>query len=163
MPEPQKPKESSSSGSKEQPKKADEPKKGDDTNDKKPIDPNLPVATPNPEDPHGGTGEGIDKNWWRHLRNRNVLDALPHTKDDPENPMVFPWEGPHAHGGAIVIGKPVVSLEPGGEGIVLNLSAIHSTGSSAGVTTTDDWGDRPRSMAEAYAAPRISPALRSRF
>src|SRR5262249_22229420 len=121
---------------------------------------------PNPVD---GTGEGPDKDWWRGLPNASVFDIIakesaPGWKvDEGGESVAF---SPGRFGGTSyllsVLFPPPIRVEPGGEGLILDLSAMHSSGGS-GTTTTDGWGDKPRSLAEALAAPRIRGGALSRF
>ncbi|MGE5697138.1 MAG: hypothetical protein ACM4D3_18480 [Candidatus Sericytochromatia bacterium] len=58
---------------------------------------------------------------------------------------------------------PVVTVDERGEGLTINLAAVHGDPSATGTSTTDGWGDKPRSWAEAVAAPRIRDGSASRF
>jgi YD repeat-containing protein len=140
----------------EPPKK--EPPKDERPSDKKPVPPGTPVATPNPID---GTGEGIDKDWWRKLPNASVLSVA----EALRSPLKFDErEGtPHLSFGAaagtghlidFLTPKPI-TVDEGGEGVSINLNAVVSTSRSSGSSGSDGWGDKPRTLAEAAAAPRI--------
>jgi YD repeat-containing protein len=120
---------------------------------------------PNPED---GTGEGIDKDWWRSLPYSNpfsLAEALksPIKLDEREQtPCLSLGSMPGANPMGILIPQPI-TLDERGEHLTLNLQGVVSTSLSAGTTTSDGWGDKPRSLAEAIAAPRIRGASTSRF
>jgi hypothetical protein len=120
-------------------------------------------SMPNPVD---GTGEGIDKDWWRNLPYRNLLNELlksPIKVDEREQTPYLSLGAPRGTGHMIGFLTPQpISIDEEGM-ITVNLHAVQSTGSSAGISTSDGWGDKPRTMAEAYAAPRIRSASTSRF
>jgi hypothetical protein len=163
-PDDQKPKDQPKDKPKDKPKdnapKNDPPK--EDPKDDSKTDPPKDIATPNPEDPRGGGGEGIDKNWWRKLPGASVLHEKGHHSDDPENPMIVHWKNSGVAWQAATE-SGLFKIDPEGESVTLNLSAIHSSGRSTGTSTSDDWGDRPRSSAEAYVAPRIRDASVARY
>jgi hypothetical protein len=122
---------------------------------------------PNPVD---GGGEDLDKDWWRDLPHADAIGLAYQLKVGPK---VDEREGtvtisPAALAGSTylfsVLAPPVIEVEPGGEGVVLNLAGVQSTGQSSGTGTSDGWGDKPRSLVEAVAAPRIrGGAIQSRF
>lgn len=117
----------------------------------------VPAGTPNPID---GGGEDVDKDWWRNPPNQSIFDALKPGLNVDEGLVTLPLE---ALGGRSMLTAPqLIIVNEGGEDITLNLEGVQSTGSSAG-TTTDGWGDKPRTMAEALIAPRIRDAATSRF
>jgi hypothetical protein len=114
--------------------------------------------TPNPEDPRGGSGEGIDKEWWRKLPGRSVDDLLAElTKavkvDDQEGTMTIDLK--RAGAIATYLAEKPIKTDEGGEGITLDLSVVHTSGMSAGTSSREDLGDGPRSLAEAVALPRM--------
>jgi YD repeat-containing protein len=122
---------------------------------------------PNPED---RTGEGIDKDWWRGLPNASALDVVQALKSDPkvderEGTVTFSVENMGGFSHLLSVLTPeLITVDPGGESVSINLSGVHSDGTSTGTTTSDGWGDKPRSLAEAVAAPRIREgAIISRF
>jgi YD repeat-containing protein len=141
-------------------KGTDEPVNNDPPKDDKGGSGNMP----NPED---GTGEGIDKDWWRDLPPADALSLAQALKspiklDERE-------QTPYLALGSLsgtdhllsVLTPPPVTVDE--NGIIINLQGVQSTGTSSGTTTSDGWGDKPRSLAEAYAAPRIRDASTSRF
>ena len=118
-------------GQKKQEPQKEEPKKKDE--DKKPVPPGTPVATPNPID---GTGEGIDKDWWRNLPNANplsVAEALrsPLKFDEREGTPYLEFGAAAGMGNVIDFLTPkLITVDEGGEGVTLNLNAVVSTSSN---------------------------------
>lgn len=123
-------------------------------------------STPNPID---GTGEGIDKDWWRDLPYANPLkmaEALrsPVKVDEREQTPYLNLGTPGGMGYLVSVLTPKpVSVDEGGETLTINLQGVQSASTSAGISTSEGWGDKPRSLAEAYAAPRIRDAATSSF
>ncbi|MES0096634.1 DUF6531 domain-containing protein [Mesorhizobium sp. M0019] len=125
-------------------------------------DPPKPsTETPNPID--GGDGD-IDKDWWRNLPNRDAAAALQSGLTADENLVELSRSvlGGSSYLNSVLSPSPI-SVEAGGEGVVLNLAGLHSRGSYAGTATADGWGDKPRSLAEAAVAPRMRDTSVSRF
>ncbi|MDQ3773815.1 MAG: DUF6531 domain-containing protein [Pseudomonadota bacterium] len=116
---------------------------------------------PNPED---GTGEGIDKDWWRGLLGKGPLEAFKSPlKIDEREQTPYLSLGSLEGTGYLIVPPQLITVDERGEHLTLNLQGVHSTSRSGGTTTSDGWGDKPRSWAEAVAAPRIRNASISRF
>ncbi|MEV0563004.1 DUF6531 domain-containing protein [Dactylosporangium sp. NPDC050588] len=144
--------------------KKDEPKGGGDKpvpDDKTPVPPGTPIATPNPVD---GTGEGVDKDWWRGLPGRSALTALSGTKvDEREATPLF--QPPTAASVVEILAPRFITKDEGGEGVTINLHTVHSAwvAGGSGSSSSDGWGDKPHTLAESLAAPRIRDASIARF
>ncbi|CAN7585600.1 DUF6531 domain-containing protein [Pararhizobium sp. LjRoot238] len=123
-------------------------------------------SMPNPID---GTGEGIDKDWWRNLPNASALSVAaalrsPLKYDEREGTPYLQLGAASGSDHLVEFLSPhPVTVDEGGEGITINVNAVHSTGLSTGSNTADGWGDKPRTLAEAVAAPRIRGGALSRF
>jgi hypothetical protein len=146
----------------EQPKQ--EPPKPED---KKAVPPGTPVATPNPVD---GTGEGIDKDWWRGRPHANALEIVAEMRAGLQiderhgTPRLRLSDSINTHSLVAVLAPQPVSVDERGETVSIDLAGAQSRSTSTGTTTSDGWGDRPRSLAEALAAPRIRVGnIASRF
>jgi hypothetical protein len=126
--------------------------------DKKPVPPGTPVATPNPVD---GTGEGIDKDWWRGQPYANILEIAAQMRAGLEiderhgTPHLRLNESIDTYSVLAVVAPPPISVDERGETVSINLAGAQPRSTATGTTTSDGWGDRPRSLAEALAAPRI--------
>jgi hypothetical protein len=129
-----------------------------------PINTDLPRPSTEMPNPIDGGGEDVDKDWWRNLPDRSIVDALKPGLNVDEGIVTLPLEaiGGNSYLNSVLTPSPI-TVEPGGEGLILNLAGIHSQSTSSGTTTSDGWGDKPRSLAEALAAPRIRDASTSRF
>jgi YD repeat-containing protein len=134
--------------------------------DKKPVPPGTPVATPNPVD---GTGEGIDKDWWRGRPNADVLGIVAELRggiridERHGTPQVRLIDSINTYSLAAVLAPQPISVDERGETVSINLAGAQSRSTATG-TTSDGWGDRPRTLAEALAAPRIRAGnIASRF
>ena len=125
--------------------------------DKKPVPPGTPIATPNPVD---GTGEGIDKDWWRGRPNAHVLGIVAELRrgiridERHGTPQLRLIDSIDTYSLAAVLAPSPISVDERGETVSINLAGARSRSTATG-TTSDGWGDRPRTMAEALAAPRI--------
>jgi len=122
---------------------------------------------PNPVD---GTDEGFDRDWWRKLPNADPLEIARELKygirvDEREGTPYLRGVGLDGTGALIAFLTPqLITKDEGGESVSINLAAAAGSGSATLVTTGDGWGDKPRSMAEALAAPRIRDgSFQSRF
>jgi hypothetical protein len=118
----------------------------------------------NPEGP--GTDEGIDEDWWRSLPSRDAFSALgsgPQV-DEREGTVSFSLAdlGGQTNLESLLRPSPI-TVDPGGEGLTIDLAHVQSRGGSTGTTTADGWGDKARTMAEALAEPRIRDGAVSRY
>jgi len=157
------PKKDDKSGSdepkKDEPKDDKSQKKDEPKGDGQPTSPDI--ATPNPEDPGSGSGEGIDKDWWRGLPNASAIDvarahgAAGWKVDERGETPSFSLGAGGVSSLLSVLTPPPIGVDPGGESLTLNLAGLHSRSMSTGTTTSDDWGDTPWNWAQAAAAPRI--------
>jgi hypothetical protein len=141
------------------PKKPEQPKQEQPKpEDKKPVPPGTPVAMPNPVD---GTGEGIDRDWWRGQPYANVLEIAARMRAGLEiderhgTPHLRLSDAINTYSILTVVAPPPISVDERGETVSIHLAGAQSRSTATGTTTSDGWGDRPRSMAEALAAPRI--------
>lgn len=142
-----------------------EPVSDDDKKDKGTGGGSGSGSMPNPVD---GTGEGIDRDWWRGLPSRSAFDIAAEMKygpkqRDPESGPTFNYAGAGSGYLNSVLFPSPVTVDERGEGVHINLAGVRGDPSATGTSTTDGWGDKPRSWAEALAAPRIRDATRSRF
>ena len=118
--------------------------------------------------PEEGTDEGIDKDWWRDLPYRSGFDVALELKygprvDDPENVPGFNYAAAAGRSLASVLAPGPLTVDERGEGVHFDLSRVQGDPSARGTSTTDGWGDKPRSWAESLAAPRIRDPMRARF
>jgi YD repeat-containing protein len=120
---------------------------------------------PNPVD---GTGEGIDKDWWRDMPYANAL-SIAQALQSPlkyDERHATPYLALKSPGGTdylqSALTPPAISVDERGEHVSINLKGVRSADGSA-VTTSDGWGDKPKTLAQALAAPRIRDAIVSRF
>jgi YD repeat-containing protein len=129
----------------------------------------LPAAkgTPNPDD---GTDEGFDKDFWRKLPFADPQELLEQLRMGPkvdERGESVHFRLPETDLAGFVEGwrtPQLVTVDEGGEGVTIDITGAHPENPSAGIATSDGWGDKPRTLAEAYAAPRIREGLlKSRF
>jgi hypothetical protein len=135
--------------------------------DKKPVPPGTPIATPNPVD---GTGEGIDKNWWRGMPYADALEIVAQMRAGLQiderhgTPHLRLNDSINTYSVLAVVAPQPIRVDERGETVSINLAGAQSRSTSTGTTTSDGWGDRPRSLAEALAAPRIRVgSISSRF
>ena len=123
----------------------------------------------NMPDPEDGTGEGIDKDWWRDMPYADPLSLAAALRSplkfDEREQTPYLSLGSYKGIGYLVgaLTPQPIKVDERGETLTLNLQGVQSTSTSAGISTSEGWGDKPRSLAEAYAAPRIRSASTSRF